>query len=168
MRNIFSKFVLTVGFALAMALTFSCSSDDGGGGNNGGGKDGSGPVGGTFTLTDIPAGREYVSINQGLGGFVLAGCQSIDESVGTGTPVRVTNGKAVIPMWEWTRKVQDVSPYILYEIKGYNGNHTISRLTVNFHSTNTPYFLGADPGNATYKSFNVTFSNGSATKSYND
>jgi hypothetical protein len=28
MRNIFSKFALTVGFALAMAFTFSCSSDD--------------------------------------------------------------------------------------------------------------------------------------------
>ena len=31
MRNIFSKFALTVGFALALVFTFSCSGDDSGG-----------------------------------------------------------------------------------------------------------------------------------------
>ena len=85
-----------------------------------------------------------------------------------GTPVKVTNGKAIIPMREWTVEIQDVSPYILYKTKGYNGNHTVLSLTVNFHSTSTPYYLGSDPGNATYRSFNVTFLNGSATISYKD
>jgi uncharacterized protein (TIGR02145 family) len=68
MSKTVSKFALTAGFALAMAFTFSCSSDDEGGGEGGGDPSSSSVGGGGGTSSDDGDGDPSSSSNGGGGG----------------------------------------------------------------------------------------------------
>ena len=145
MKNVFKMFgiillVAVIGFSMA-----ACGDDDSGGGSSagGGGSSGAGS-GGTFTLTGIPS--KYNGLNANLEG------QSDHYNVRvSGTVTRISNGRVSIPMWE-----EDSSSYT----KRYSGNDILG-FTVSI--------ISDAYDDIAYASFDaVTFSKGSATKSWSD
>ena len=121
----------------------ACGDDDSGGSSAGGSSGGAGS-GGTFTLTGIPS--KYNGLNTQLTG------QSDHYNVRVrGTVTRISNGRVSIPMWE-----EDSSS----STKRYSGNDILG-FTVSIISDAYDEIA--------YASFDaVTFSKGSATKSWSD
>jgi hypothetical protein len=169
MKNPYKLFGI---IALIAVIGFSFSAcDDGstGGGGGGGG-------GGTFTITDIPSNLEgkYAHCYGFGGGVVLEGGNDpkeiYDPVIGgyleqPTVGIRVQNGKVSIPMWidEGGRLVR------------YSGNTANVFMQVDFYSTSNvtggPHGSGwigmVQFGNNAY-STSITFSGGSATKSWNE
>ncbi|MDR2718431.1 MAG: hypothetical protein LBB89_10290 [Treponema sp.] len=147
--------VAVIGFSMT-----ACGGDDDGGGGGGGG----GGSGGKFTLTGIPS--EYNGKYALYRGYIeLAdstsvphfGCEDPNVGVWGSKMSRISNGSVSMPMW-----VLDVSKF---EWRRYSGNDTINgpysevwicdSQTLSYDSTLT--VLDFD---------SVTFSKGSATKSW--
>jgi len=138
----------------------------GGGGNNGGGGiggNGGSGKGGTFTLTDIPS--EYNGMYAGLHGWgTPEGIQSVqgDNNFNTITGVtsypRILNGSVSIPMW---------CVYSNGKIARYSGNDTIINVIVSIYDSETHSLQIIEVIDSRSFDF-VTFSNGNATKSWDD
>jgi hypothetical protein len=143
---------------LAVALVFGmtvvgCGGDD---------DDDDGGSGGTFTLTNIP--NEYNG-NYAMYSAVndlplLVGAQSINLDTGVITCVRIANGSVSLPMW-------------------VAGNSGYTRFSGNRTTQDESYFLIVSTATVTTANADavsvdsitlpsITFSNGNATKSWND
>jgi len=116
---------------------------------------------GTFTLTDIPAeynGKYAVLCADSPDEWGLWGCISSDSN-GSSTLPQISNGKVTIPLWQGNQR--------------YSGNDTFktspdfrSRIFVKIVGNKVIQTLN-EPGDAVFY-MSVTFSKGSATKSYKD
>jgi len=132
------------------------TNDNGGNGNTGNGS------GGIFTLNNIPSeyNGKYAGIpSAGKNGTIhLCGAQ-YNTTIDTFTGVLISNGKVNLPMW---LLVNDYYEDRAFEL--YNGNHT---LYVQFGIWNSSQVEENEA--IVYISFDsVVFSNGNATKSWND
>jgi hypothetical protein len=127
--------------------------------------------GGEFTLTNIPGKYDgkYVFLeaeedSEYMSAFRLIGGDSIEPP----KAFRIIDGKVIIPLWI-TRDGE--------KLERYSGNHQL-RVDVaisdspeynNSTTLETVYFMYASPANRKYVGdCRVNFTNGSATKSYND
>jgi len=141
-------FKLLASISLLAAIAFSIAACD----------DGTTSGGGTFTLTDIPA--EY----NGKYAFFCAGAKNgsygsapfgilygLQELSDWWTLVQIKNGKAVFKLY--------------YIDSGYEGNDTYEDVSIYIHENRIVKepFSGIE-----HNLLQVTFSNGSATKSWND
>ncbi len=118
--------------------------------------------GGTFTVTGIPA--EYNGKYAYFEGEVndndlpLVGFQSFNETTGVATLVQIANGSVSLPMWIWYDGDNE------YVVK-YSGNDTVEGDFKIFNSatiteaTVDGFITGVDWSS-------ITFSNGSATKTW--
>jgi len=120
--------------------------------------------GGILKLTDIPSQYNgkyaiYLESRSTPSAIGLYGCQSINVSTGiTITAVQISNGSVSLPMW-----VQGSGG-----TTRYSGNHTIGDSRNSVAILNTATFSPGEIGLA-YKYFqSITFSNGSATISWNN
>jgi len=151
MKNLYKVFGLIV---LVAIIGFSFAACGGGGGGDDG--DGGGGSGGTFTLTDIPAEYNgmYVAFGGENGTITIQGFR--DKPGAGGLQLSpIANGKASFPLWVSTQQYGGFT-------KRYSGNDTLNcELSI----------WDRDPGNQigvgrTFSS--ITFSNGNATRSWND
>jgi len=118
---------------------------------------GGGGSGGIFTLTNIPSeyNGKYAGIEAGNGSTVnLAGCESINFSKQTITFPRISNGSVSIPMWLMKNNTS---------AERYSGNGTFEVGVIIFNSNNP----NDDSKKGVYFP-SVTFSNGSAARSWAD
>jgi hypothetical protein len=118
--------------------------------------------GGVFTLINIPSEHNgnYAVLKANNDNVSLIGCQSMNMSARTVAAVRISNGIAVFPMWIKTGE----------NFERYSDNHTIA---VGINITDSAEFkVLSDNVNFDTVFFadcnfeSVTFSNGSATKSF--
>jgi hypothetical protein len=139
--------------ALLVAAAFSFAACDMGGGSGGG----------TLTLTDIPAeyNGKYVffeaSGRNGLMDLIVDGCQDYKNSAVV--RIQINNGSAVIPLL-----ISGDLP-----MKPYNGNDTFEDILVSIYET--PIGEYYEEGGNLLGEFGfppITFSNGSASISWND
>ena len=150
--------ILTLIFAFA-----TCSNDDSPG--SGDPTDTTGG-GGVFTLTNIPAGynEKYVFLyadyyDEEIG--EILGAQSFNATTEIITAVQISNNRAYIPMWSEKNG----------KIERYSGNHTVeieSVMILNSADFKFPESFSTNPPIVELFYPEVTFSNGSATKSWND
>jgi len=140
--------------ALVAAIGFSITACDDGSGGPGGG-------GGTFTITGIPPkyNGKYVTFSGGDGvNFVLYNYEPGKRT----TLARISNGRVSMPLWKMN---MDSS------MTRYSGNDTCS--LVGFITADSTVSAGGLAGSQTVPDAailvrSVTFSNGSATKSWNE
>jgi hypothetical protein len=116
-------------------------------------------TGGTFTLSGIPA--EYNGKYAGLHGTSttkdLVGATNINISTGSATLVPITNGSVSLPMWARSDTTSDFVKY--------SSNETAN---VSFAISNSATFNGDwDAALVVVLFSSVTFSNGGATKTWN-
>jgi hypothetical protein len=112
---------------------------------------------GTFTLTDIPSkfNSKYVVLEAMNNTVFFMGVQSINLSTKTIIRSRISNGRVTLPMWWFVDEEKTV---------GYDGNHTVE-ISIAIFESETLY----DSNEIASIHFeSVTFSNGSATKSFHD
>jgi hypothetical protein len=159
MKNLIKVFGL-IAFVAIIGFSFAACGDGGGGGGGGGGGSGGGGgggTGGTFTLTDIPAEYNgmYIAFGGENGSITIQGFREKPYTgVGLGLSP-ISNRKASFPLWVSTQQYGGFT-------KRYSGNDTINcELAI----------WDRDPGNqigvgCTFPS--ITFSNGNATRSWND
>jgi len=162
------SFVLAM---LAVVLVFglafvSCDDGSGSTGNVGNTQGGSGGSG-TLAVTGIPSkyngkyaifqGYEVTEVAWGsiAGDVWVVGCQSYNNSTGVATLVQIVNGSVSLPMWIQTNSGQFVR---------YSGNHT-GEFQVPIENFAT---LGDGPEDTLNEIVfdSITFSNGSATRSW--
>jgi len=132
---------------------------------------GSGDIGGTLTVTDIPSeynGR-YVLFEANSGNITyIRGYQSVNESTETTTLPQISNGRVNIPLWLWINNEAANSFSLKSE---YTGNDTISREDWYFNfailgdGVLSPLSLPVLLARIEFTS--ITFSNGSAAISAN-
>jgi len=132
---------------------------------------GSGGIGGTLTVTDIPSeynGR-YVLFEANSGNITyIRGYQSVDESAQTITLPQISNGRVNIPLWLWINNEAANSFHLKSK---YTGNDTLSREDWYFNfailgdGVLSPLSLPALLARIEFTS--ITFSNGSAAISAN-
>jgi len=140
---------------LVMVLVFGMAvvgCDDGSTNNNGGGN------GGIFTLTGIPSQHngKYAWLFGESDNAALMGAQSINMTSEIATLVQISNGTVSLPMWILTESGNVIR---------YSGNDTSVYVFVGI--LNKATYHDEEPINyVTFES--VTFSNGSATKSWNN
>ena len=122
--------------------------------------------GGIFVLTDIPEeyNGKYAFFQAGVSqNAAIYGCQSVDSlQEGITTLVQISNGKVNLPMWYIIVGTSNDS------VSKYTGNDTLTSdyievLISNSSTTASPF---RTLGGLVFQS--ITFSNGSATKSWND
>jgi hypothetical protein len=152
--------VAIIGFS--MAGCGGGSGDDGGGGNGGGGNGGGGGGGGgTFTLTGIPSqyNGKYAAAACSHAEETLIGYQSINTSNAFPESLsRISNGRVSIPLWILNENATDINNLYIR----YSGNETYTSFGVIIYNSADVTELDA----VAAVPFNqVTFSNGSATKS---
>jgi len=146
--------VAAVGFAVA-----GCNNGNDDNGNNGG-------TGGDFTLTDIPAeyeGKFALLLNAEISKDKdVFGFQSVNYETGLYTLPKITNGKVIIPMWEFDQKTD--------AYKRWAGNATASTVTAEIYATENVLDVIDDENlPLAVISFNsVTFTAGNATVKYTD
>jgi hypothetical protein len=166
MKN-FVKWLGIISMALVIGFSFAACDDGTTGGGSGGG--GGGGRGGTFTITDIPSKYNglYMSINgnpdpiTGTVSLYGPGCNGLPDFKGTplyDNPMpRISNGKLSTVLY-----TPDMKKY--GEYKKYDGNDTFN-IPIFIHDS--AHKTGSSAGE--FIKFNhVTFSNGSATVSWND
>jgi len=125
--------------------------------------------GGEFTLTNIPTeyNNKYAFIEEyDEDDIELRGFESIDLKHDTFKLSRINNGKVTLPMWI-SRDEKIVSRY--------SGNHTVGIEifiydddVIGGMATDIIRFSEYKMGNRLLVDNRVSFSNGNATKSYND
>ena len=152
--------------AAMLALGTSCDTAPDhitGGGSN---RSGNASVGGTLTVTDIPAeydGRHVLFEANSGNVTYIRGYQSVDESTQTTTLPQISNGRVDIPLWLWKNDTAANSFYLESE---YTGNDTVSQEDwyINFAILGggvlSPLSLPAIFARIEFAS--ITFSNGSA------
>jgi len=166
MKNLFKLFGIAV-FATVIGFSFvSCDSGGGGGksnnnsnNNDNNNNNNNSNSGGTFTMTDIPEqyNGKYAMLMGLKDTMSIGGFQNIN-STGIATLIPISNGSVSLPMWVnsvgWVR---------------YSGNDTFDEMKTVVYifntstmSQNPESFVGINYLNQ------VTFSNGSTTKSWND
>ena len=145
----------------------------------GGTQHGSAPVpGGIFTLTNIPSqfNGNYVILDSfsdgsesdgmgdtwGVGGFQDIGNQTASSfTLGEATMVQISNGIARIPMW--------IMDEVTDTCTRYTGNHTLEvGIVFGNNSKNADWTGKVIGGIGVIELEFVTFSNGSATRSFTD
>jgi hypothetical protein len=135
----------------------------GSGGSGGGWSGGSGGgSGGTFTLTGIPSkyNGKYAGASCGDSGDPpLVGFQSMNMSKGTGTFSRISNGRVSIPLWTVNKNPTNLNNIYVR----YSGNDTYEPFGVIIYNSADVTTPDSSAG-VTFES--VTFSNGSATRSW--
>jgi hypothetical protein len=164
MKNLFKVFGI-IAFVTVIGFSFAACGGGGGGGSGGsggggggGGDDGGSGIGtgGTFTLTDIPAeyNGKYVYFGSDMFASIeVRGCANgkwgiQDYSI-------ISDGEVIIPLWIDTKTKTG--------IVRYTNNDTLD-CRFNIYSSKTSL-----TGNfITQSFFSVTFSNGNATRSWND
>ena len=118
--------------------------------------------GGTFTMTDIP------SMYNGAYAIVWAWAESASLEIFGGVRdrysaqdgtagIRISNGTVSIPLWAITG---GTNGYLSDSLERYTGSHTVE-LEVEIYSPQTTQV-------AEVEFYPVAFSNGSATRSFND
>jgi len=155
MKNVLKTFGI---IALVAIMGFSFAACDEEEDDNDGG------AAGTFTLTDIPPQYNgmyagFKKIDYSVSNGALCGYQSWNEKTDIYTLCRISNGSVNIPVWNGWKK------------EGYSGNKTSTNFRVDIYNSETaemdPLFFDATRlASITFDS--VTFSNGSAAKSWND
>jgi len=141
-----------------------CNNDSTDDNNNNGG----GGSGGTFTLTDIPAeyNGKYAFAFIGLSASdisdIIYGCQKVN---GSGTPsanftlCKISNGSVNLPLWKQNGA----------GVVRYTGDDTAVMIWGYIYNSQTVSQTDSGNGSIKASSFSgVAFSNGSATKSWND
>jgi len=139
------------GIVAIMVLALSmiaCGNGDGGSHDGGGG-------GGTFTVTGIPAeyNGKYAYFMGDGDNFLLEGYQSYNTATEVATFCLISNGSVSLPMWIWIGASEQAVKY--------SGNDTVAGWIVTFNSS-----TGEDMGNRGHLWESITFSNGSATKTW--
>jgi len=159
MKNVFK--VLGI-IALAAVIGFSmaaCGGGDGGGDSGGGGGTGGGGGGGggTFTLTGIPStyNGKYALLSVSGDNPAIIGAQTINLSTDFVTLPVISNGSVSIPLWTLTSSGTAVTRY--------SGNHTIG---VDIVISKIQSFTSNPDITDEITFASVTFSNGSATRSW--
>jgi hypothetical protein len=162
MRN-FSKLLGIIALAAVIGFSFAACGDGGGGGSGGGGGGGGGK--GTFTLTDIPSqyNGKYIAFDYSDGQYPISGYESRDKGSGvmTITACKISNGRASMPTW-WLNN------------KRYDGNQKVTASTyhiyLRFYIMDTQKFTFFEAYDSSIKLYmeHIQFTNGSATKSWND
>jgi hypothetical protein len=149
--------VAVIGFSFA-----ACGGDDGGGGGSG--------SGGTFTLTDIPSQYDgkYIYFDSADRSYPVFGFQSCETGgeILTVTGCKISNGKASIPTWSDWYDSPD-GKFIRFT-KSITLDSSYSYLR--FFIMDTQKYTIRDANNLGIKFHmgNVKFTDGSATKSWND
>jgi len=147
--------------ALVAVIGFSMiACDDSDGDDDNGNDNGSG---GTFTLTNIPQeynGKYAYLEGWGINQEDVLGCQNANMSTETITLCRISNGSVSLPMWVITYEVKTAT------LKRYSGNNTFDEVAVLILSQQVLHEDFDALIGVVFK--NVTFSNGSAAKSWND
>ena len=147
--------------------TKTSGTDPSGNPNTGGNPvTGGGGSEGTLTITDIPSEYNGKSVMLGVGAGIASGYQSfnMDGSTGSYTLCLISNGSVSVPMWIITKGVR----------VRYSGNDS-SYITGYIFNDNTASTIGNGSTSASLSGsigsfyfFSVTFSNGSATESWNN
>jgi len=148
MKNFFKTVWLIAFAAVIGSLMVACDSGGGGGGG------GSYSSGGTFTITGIPS--QYNGMYAGIyvelaDGSYLLGAQSYDNRTEEAIPVKIQNGSVTLPM------------YVIYDADKpamrYSGNDIA-------YGVELVFLAAVDDEEPIYSVplGNITFSNGSATK----
>jgi hypothetical protein len=159
MKNLIKVFGI-IALVAIIGFSFAACDDGSEGGSVGGSGSGySASRGGTFILTDIPAQyngmyakfQSSYSASPWVRGSEKAGTSGIDQN-----PLLISNRMISIPLWKDTLTQTGFT--------GYTGNDTLN-CSVNIHSrksydSNTVILYAS--------TFSVTFSNGNATRSWND
>ena len=150
--------ILAVVFAATIGVV-GCNNDPTD--NNGGG--------GTLTVTDIPAqynGKyvRFVGMLMSQQQYIIgAKSISINGTKAAITSVQIKNGKVSLPMWVLSGSGG---------VSRYSGNNTFTQYqSIDIYDTETLSLDSGESGPHCVKSINfpsVSFSKGSATKSYND
>jgi hypothetical protein len=112
--------------------------------------------GGTLTITSIPArfNGKFVVVEGYSGSIDLLGAQSIDQSTGSGTGSRISNGRVRIPLW-----LEEGDTFVRYA-----GNHTLEIVVEILNSPSTDDWESI----ASFEFESIKFSNGNATASFQD
>jgi hypothetical protein len=162
MKN-FIKWLGIISIALVIAFSFTTCEDDSGGG--GGTPGGGGSGGGTFTLTDIPAqyNGKYADLtsiasSSFTAGYALYGGQLKANGIGI-SRVLISNGRVSLPMYIWKDPVRDL------KMERYSGNDKNVSLCIDIYSSQDPNLYTGDVASFYDR---VDFSNGSATRSWNE
>jgi formylglycine-generating enzyme required for sulfatase activity len=130
--------------------------------------------GGEFTLTNIPAkynGKYAYIQSEDDNPFVVIGAENINSTSGRIVSSKITDGKVIIPLW---------ITFDGKKFERYSGNHSVQILFIEIYDS--PYDAGtgrdpletiifADLRDEDFKdkrNNSVKFTNGKATKSYND
>jgi hypothetical protein len=121
---------------------------------------------GTFTLTNIPSkfNGKYAHVQAGDDNIGLEGAQSINLSTGLVTLPQIANGSVSIPMWVYNESTDSLSRY--------SGSADLAVIILIFDTATVDFddddddFEDYISGGAEF--YSVYFSNGSATKSWND
>jgi len=168
---------LIVIIALAVVIGFSMAAcdngddDTGGNNNNNGGNNnnnnngGNSDTGGTFTVTGIPS--EYNGKYAGFQGYnekgAIVGAQTFNPTEEGGTSfVQIANGSVSLPMWLVVDDDDNNKPIV----ERYSGNDTIYCCIYIFNSAPVSEDKGLGEPIALRYWESVTFSNGSAARTW--
>jgi len=135
--------VAVIGFSMFLMSACGGGDDD---------SDGSGS-GGTFTVTGIPLeyNGNYANFVGGQGQVQVFGCERVNN---VSTRVQISNGSVRLPMWTT----------VSGQIVRYSGNHTVNGGI--FIANTTDHNAGGASIVANRGWQSITFSNGSATKTW--
>ena len=119
--------------------------------------------GGSFTMTDIPLkySGNYALLRGGNSSLtiMLNGYESYNVSTDTLTASLISNGSVAIPMWIMTST----------GVRRYSGNDANIRVEVTIiNSEKTSDIIGDEIARVDFDDYSVSFSNGDATKSFDD
>ena len=150
------KFWLGMLVALAFGMTVVGCND----GNGDGDKE---EKGGTFVLTDIPAAYngKYAYFMGGNSSITILGYSSMNMTTETYTLVQIANRKVSLPLWSFSD----------FGLSKYSGNDTFTSRGeggANVAIFNTRTYTGEEDPLVLISFQSATFSNGNATKSWND
>jgi hypothetical protein len=122
--------------------------------------------GGTFTLTDIPStyNGKYIEFYAVTRNAELMGCIDFNQITSSGNPittlVQIRNGRADFPMWQVTESTP--TPVRYY------GNDTVTSGEALIYDSNDPDNVYEDAIVGIRFRSGITFTNGSATKSWSE
>ena len=160
MKN-FLKLLGIIALAAVIGFSFAACDD--------GSKDDKDGGGGTFTLTDIPS--EYADYQRTIplnyancttyleSSITIIGSKDTDWLISPNM-VPISNGRVSIPLWAYDASSDSVMPYT----KRYTGTEEVADFIVSIYRTDGGF--GAYHVNVYF--YNLRFTNGSATKSWDD